>query len=57
MNRDKLRALMADLINDYRGSAGEYQAWCLSCILALYKARHSVRLDRYGWPMLPEFKR
>ena len=50
-----LRELMADLVNDYRSSDGEYRERCRRMICALYKSRHGVRMDRYGWPMLPEF--
>lgn len=50
------RGLMADLVNDFRASDGEYQQWCRRAIQALYKARHGIRMDQYGWPTLPEFR-
>lgn len=56
MRRRQLCAIVRDLANDYRNSTGEYRAKCLACIQALFKNRHTVKLDRYGWPMLPEFQ-
>ena len=49
-----VRFLMQDLINDQRADKSDVLG--ARMIAALFKARHSVQLDRYGWPKLPEFK-
>lgn len=43
--------LMQDLVSDYR--YGDKS--CYPQISALWKNRHTVKLDKYGWPILPEF--
>lgn len=47
-----MRHLMQDLIIDYRHGDKS----CYSQIKALWKNRHTVKFDKYGWPMLPEFQ-
>ena len=49
-----VRFIMQDLINDQRADKSDVLGEHM--IAALFKARHSVQLDRYGWPKLPEFK-
>lgn len=65
-----IRALLSDLIADIRYSTRiidrnvialapqeneRYRDLCLTQLRALFKHRHTVRLNRYGWPLLPEF--
>lgn len=33
-----------------------YNAKLRSRVLSLFRARHRVKLDPYGWPRLPEFR-
>lgn len=33
-----------------------YLRLCEIQVTALFRKRHSVKLDRYGWPQLKEFK-
>jgi hypothetical protein len=49
--------LLHDLIGDARMAKGSTRAHLLRQICQLYKARHTVRLDRFGWPILPGWSR
>lgn len=47
-----IRALVADQVADARTptDCDAYAARCAKRALALYRVRHVVRLDAYGWP-------
>lgn len=64
-----IRAIARDLVTDIRCSdrdinAGadnvlermKYRATCRVQLSQLYRERHTVKLDRYGWPMLSMFR-
>lgn len=61
MNRAQLvRQLAADLAADARAADRHaqpaYAATVRAQFRALFKARRTVRLDRFGWPRLTEFQ-
>jgi hypothetical protein len=55
LTTDLARDLISDIRCASRDGQPEYAAACRQQLAALYRNRHGVRLDRYGWPVLPEF--
>jgi hypothetical protein len=47
-----IRYTVADLIADVRSSEGAYREACRKNVATLFKARHTTRIDAFGWPVV-----
>ena len=54
--RDSVQFIIKDIIGDIRTSDGFYRDYCRRQLSWLWARRHTISLDRYGWPVgMPDF--